>query len=250
MKGMQIEPKHIMVSTISMCTMRCWHCVYGSVHIPRAIMPEKFVLKLIEELARINYSNRLSFYGVNEPLLDPRVIDFIAYAREKLPASKMLLTSNGDLATITLVERFFEVGLDRFQITIHENRKIEDFMKIKEKHPRRVVLVDHSTPKNQQHFHNAGGAIKSVKVKQERHTDKGCAFPFRQIALYPDCTLGLCVEGYSDELRVKVEDSQSILDVYYNNEKLNQYREMLMSNKRDLLPCSECSHEGHYNLLE
>ena len=250
MEEYRTELDNIYVQTVSMCTMRCWHCAYGAMPISPQIMPEAFVLRLVDELADINYSRRLTFYGVNEPLLDPRIQDFISYARKKLPLVRMVITSNGDLATIDVVGRLLNAGAAKVNLTIHDEAKAPNLLKIKEYFPNGVTLIDHSSPEKTEHFHNVGGLIKASSVQQRRYRDRSCALPFRQMILYSDCTLGLCCGGYSDDFRIRIDEAESILDIYNKNAELNRYRNMLKSNKRDMFPCSDCSYEGHYNLSE
>ena len=250
MKPIEHELKNTIVSTISMCTKRCWHCPYGTDCPPLPqVMPEKFVVKLIDELSDVSYSGRLTFYGINEPLLDPRIEDFVAYARKKMPDIRMTLTSNGDLATVATIGRLFKAGINKINLTLHYEKDRPHIMQLKESYPRGVVVTDHSKPETTAHFHNVGGGIKSNAVLQGTFS-KGCAMPFRQMVLYPDCSLGLCCEGYSDKLRVAVSDEQKILDVYYKSELLSSYRKMLLSGERNIPPCSECSYSGEYNLPE
>ena len=205
-------------------------------------MPEEFALKIVNDLAKINYKKRLSFFCGNEPLLDPRIEGFIGYAHEKLPYASITLVSNGDLASEKVLKRLFDSGMQRIIFSLHSNERKLDLEKYQTEFGKdRITISNYVAFK---HFHNFGGLIKSENVSQERYLTVGCALPFKQLVAYSDCTVGLCCVDMAEKVKAKVPKDKSIIETFYFDEKLNHFRNMLACDKRDLVPCSECSYKG------
>ena len=239
------EIKSVVVCTISMCTRRCWHCAHG-VHPPaKHILSEKLATKIIDDLASVGYEKRLSFFCGNEPLLDPRLEDFFRYASKKLPCATLTLVSNGDLATRNVLKRLFDSGMQKIIISLHSYERKPDFVDYQNEFGKdRLIVSDHASPTAITGFHNFGGLIKSDKVSQTRYPHSGCALPFKQLVVYPDYTLGLCCVDTRETIRIQVDESESIVETFFNSDELNKFRLMLGSNQRNNDPCANCSYIG------
>lgn len=242
MKDSKVEIKAVVVATISMCTKNCWHCKFGVLSAqPPQLMPDKFVIKIIDDLAFIDYKKRLSLFNGNEPLLDPRLPDFYRYARKKLPDVPLTLVSNGDLATPEVLKRLFDSGLQKITFSLHQGSREEELVSYQKQFGKdKIVIADHV---NQAHFHNRGGLIKSNKVSQKRYPTTGCSLPFKQLNVYTDYTMGLCSADQAENFKVEIGD-KPIWQVFFENENLNRFRNMMAGDKRDIFPCAECSYEG------
>jgi len=238
----KVEIKAVVMATISMCTQRCWHCKFGvaSLGLPQ-LMPEAFVVKAIDDLAFINYKKRFSLFNGNEPLLDPRLEDFYRYAKKKLPDVPLTLTSNGDLATENLLKRLFDSGLQKINFSLHQGSRKDALISYQQQFGKdKVTIWNHEDSK---HFHNHGGLIKSEKVSQKRYGTTGCSLPFKQLNIYPDCTMGLCCVDRAENIKVEIGNTP-IWQVFFENAELNSYRKMLADDKRNINPCIECSYNG------
>lgn len=80
-------------------------------------MSSEVVKRVIDELAELPIE-RFSLFNNNEPLLDTRMIDFICYARKKMPDVRFTLSSNGKILTKELITAAITSGIDRFFISI------------------------------------------------------------------------------------------------------------------------------------
>ncbi len=68
--------EHIKIQTNNICTRMCPFCYFGNKIDPRVsgqILKTDVVYQLIDELAALGYSGRLSFFEINEPLTDARI---------------------------------------------------------------------------------------------------------------------------------------------------------------------------------
>lgn len=251
MSNYTIKLNEVFIETTSMCTQSCWHCKHGIANVSPRIMPESFVIKAIDELIVINYDRRLMFYSGNEPLLDPRVEDFMRYAAKKLLNARLVLISNGDLASSSVLRRLFCAGMEKILFSLHDkDTQVEMLQELQNEYGKKKVLVVDQTEGNQGRFNNRGGHLKTLLVSQERYPAKGCIFPFRQMVIYSDCKLGLCCVDHTDCLNIDLVDQKSILKVFYEDEILCKYREMLLNDERILAPCKDCSFHGNYYLNE
>ncbi len=114
MSGFSLRNLHIEVTT--RCNLNCIYCLrrFWSKY-ELADMTFKTFTKIfegIEELERIN------LYGFGEPLMNPRIVDMIAYARKHASNSKIFLSTNGMLLNQNLIEKMIESGLDSIAVSI------------------------------------------------------------------------------------------------------------------------------------
>ena len=111
-------PKSVCLETYSLCNGSCAFCPYRHAGpIPPVQMKQELVFQLIDEIAQLPVE-RFSLFNNNEPLLDPRMLDFIQYAREKMPMTRLTLSSNGKFVSSAQIEAAISAGIDRFFISI------------------------------------------------------------------------------------------------------------------------------------
>ena len=114
---------HVFFDTTTSCNRRCYYCpnaVYDRGLIKNEkLMDETLFRKIIDDLAKVNWKGEIApnFYG--EPMLDPRLLDFVAYAHDQLPDSRIVLFTNGDFLSIEFYKKLVQKGVGRFVITHH-----------------------------------------------------------------------------------------------------------------------------------
>lgn len=95
-------------------------CNYANVHkrCPASLCKTPTTLKtsrvidILDTLGKYKYAGSIAFYLYNEPLLEPRLAQFIKYAKEKCPESITIIGTNGWLLTTQLALDLYDVGLD------------------------------------------------------------------------------------------------------------------------------------------
>jgi MoaA/NifB/PqqE/SkfB family radical SAM enzyme len=90
-------PSWVEIETVSRCNNDCAFCPVN-VHDdprPRLYMTDELFEKIIGEFAAMDYRGCIAIFCNNEPLLDPKIIDRIAYAKKMLPRAFHFLYSNG-----------------------------------------------------------------------------------------------------------------------------------------------------------
>lgn len=113
-------PRAIQIMTDSRCNARCLFCGYMDVHKthPQGKMDDDLFKKIADECGR-HWIGRISPYLMNEPLMDPKMPERIAYINKvKKPITKTKINSNGALLTADVSERLIESGLRHLWISV------------------------------------------------------------------------------------------------------------------------------------
>lgn len=113
-------PERLHIQTISYCNAHCLFCAYPRIidKVSHGIMEDAVYKKIIDEAA-LYQPKRISLLLMNEPLLDKKLPERIAYAKQHLgDQTEITITSNGSLLTQKIIDRLIDAGLDRIKISI------------------------------------------------------------------------------------------------------------------------------------
>jgi len=109
-------PSHIDIEAASACQMRCPMCY--TTYMPnnlKGIMDWDLYKKILDEAIKNNiYSIKLSWRG--EPLLNNKLVDMVAYAKDRGIKEVAFLT-NAELLTPEIAEKLVNAGLDWMSIS-------------------------------------------------------------------------------------------------------------------------------------
>ncbi len=83
------------------------------------ILPAGIVYRVLDTLARHSYGNAITFHQYSEPLLDPRLFEFIRHARRSCPKSEIVILTNGHYLTAVLASELLEAGVTQIIITLY-----------------------------------------------------------------------------------------------------------------------------------
>lgn len=81
------------------------------------ILPATIVYRVLDMLARHSYSGSIRFHQYNEPLIDPRLFEFVRYARRACPESAVVIWTNGHYLTEVLASELLEAGVSQILVT-------------------------------------------------------------------------------------------------------------------------------------
>ena len=98
------------IETTTVCNRTCSYCPNSAIKRPAGNMDEALFRSIIDSLKEMDFSGRVSPHFYGEPLVDRRILKFIAYTREKLPKAFIKLFTNGDLLTYDLFLKLLESG--------------------------------------------------------------------------------------------------------------------------------------------
>jgi hypothetical protein len=208
-------------------------------------MEEAIFEKCLADLAQIGYAEAISLFANNEPLLDPRLFDFLRRTAEVLPRAKSFLFTNGDLLDADVIRRLFANGLRKLCISRYEEDRREEMEHFVDYFGReRVTLQVTSEAEVSAAFHNFGGNVKHPGVNQHPVTQHGCRLPFTKTVVNTDGFLCLCcLDCYSDVAFENVMD-KPLPKIFTENRKLNEIRATLKTSRTGLHLCETCSYGG------
>lgn len=108
----------IEIEVFSYCNRKCWFCPNSEIDriTTNTYMPEENYLKILDELAEINYDRLISYSRYNEPLSDKIILTRLKQAKEKLPNAFLHTNTNGDYITKEYINELYEAGLRSLNI--------------------------------------------------------------------------------------------------------------------------------------
>jgi MoaA/NifB/PqqE/SkfB family radical SAM enzyme len=114
-------PLFLMVQTTTRCNAACIFCPYPAVskEIPQREMSFTLFRKLMNECGRHPDIQGIMLYLMNEPLMDPLIIDRIDCAKQHNPGASIIISTNGCDLDATMSERILGSQLDCIAISIH-----------------------------------------------------------------------------------------------------------------------------------
>lgn len=230
-------PTAILIETNTLCTRSCHYC-------PRPTK-KKITLKtetfhsIIDQIKEWGFRGRISPHSYNEPLTDSRIFDLISYTHKKLPQSKIILFTNGDLLTAKKVNRLIDVGVSEIRVSLHEpisakskNRLIElgkqyDLIKLKD-----MTDANRELP-----LINRGGLLSFKRIEH---------LPFcsliNMMVIRADGNIVLCCNDVNEHHilgNVEEEDLESV----WNKPKFRELRHDIRRGRYALPICKRCGYE-------
>lgn len=112
-------PVQVNIETSGPCTRRCHYCPVSLHPARQGRLADSQVSDLLSQLQDLDYAGLVELNYYNEPLLDERIVGFLAEARRKLPRCQLRLVTNGDLLTETLALQLLGVGVDQVRLSVH-----------------------------------------------------------------------------------------------------------------------------------
>lgn len=187
------------IETINRCNNDCSFCPVSKANDIRKPMrmKEELFYQIIDELAQMGYQGYLSLFSNNEPLLDTRIPDFLAYAVEKLPNAVHAMYTNGMLLTKenyrTLTELLDYLVIDNYNDAFKLNDPVRQIVETEQENPRKSkASVRIEVRKKNQVLSNRGG--KAPNKPGEARYSSACILPFMQMVIRPDGRVSRCCQ--------------------------------------------------------
>lgn len=239
--------KVLLVETRNICTRACWFCKFGQERQDESTvqMDWNTIERIVYNLRDLKYDGRISWFFINEPLLDKRIPQILRLTRENCPKAFITLNTNGDLLNKVTYEGLIKSGLDALGVSIYDDDAFDKVHKIQA--DRRLVLLDMRHPARGD-IENRGGNIKTnsrfFEEDKFQFADKSCGQPFTMMAVNVKGQVVLCcADMYADVVMgdVKTERLESI----WNSDAFEYYRNHLNGyGRKGLKLCDGCSHNG------
>jgi radical SAM protein with 4Fe4S-binding SPASM domain len=201
--------------------------------------------RIIYNLRDLNYRGRISWFWINEPLMDRRMLDILKLSKKHCPRAFHTLTTNGDLLNKAKYLELRKSGLDAMAVSIYDDKA---HAKVKPLEDSRLVLHDKRDPK---HLENRAGSIKQngdmFENEERQQVNRSCERPFKMMTINPKGEVSLCCSDmYTDVLMGNVNEQR--LEEIWHNEKFEHYRRTLSEKgRKGLMLCDGCSYRGKAN---
>ncbi|WP_017348386.1 radical SAM/SPASM domain-containing protein [Pantoea sp. A4] len=196
-------------------------------------MDELMFRKVIDDLATINYSGRVSPHFFGEPLLDERLPRLMAYAREKLPKCQIIIHTNGIRLSKKTYDECMAAGVTGFLVTQHTPKMPRNVQRLVEEKYAKHGTLKVRTLDNLTLFNRSG----SVEPKKSRKL-KRCFYISDEISV---THLGnvLCTNDFHETTSFGNVKEKSIIEIWRSKE-FRKMRKDVMKGKFELEMCKSC----------
>lgn len=240
----ELPLKHVEIETINRCNNTCVFCPVNKNDDPRelALMDDDLFIKIIDELAELDYAGELTLYSNNEPLLDKKLAERIGIARQKCPKAFIYIITNGTLLDLNKTLQILEAGIDKIVIN-----QYDDSLKLNNSLLSIVKGLENS---EHRHYCNKITIIlrraheildNRAGVAPNKGTDKfdyykyfaniACMYPFVEIIIRPDGKVSMCCKDALGRMTLGDLSKQTLMEVWKGTE-LRSVRETLLNGGR------------------
>src|SRR3989344_3469097 len=260
-------PRYIEIETSTYCNRSCSWCPNGSYernNSQRPISPTLFT-KIIEELKKVDYSNRIALHNYNEPLFDPKLFQHIKQIRNLLPSSELLILTNGDILNEQKCRELEASGVALLRITLYDAINSDNPRNILTKHIKRCNLKDCLDDISDEFGTKLRTQLGDMSIiyyipDLTRFTSRGgimqdlgdmpkdaalCGLPFSSCAIDYEGNLKICCEIYPEnEVHRRTGivgnlNEHSFLELWFS-EEYNQLRRDMISGNLNNEVCIVC----------
>ncbi|AFR70615.1 radical SAM domain-containing protein [Brachyspira pilosicoli WesB] len=235
---------HFHLETINRCNNDCNFCPVSVGNDIRKYhkISEDLFMKIINDLANMNYEYEIALYNNNEPFLDNRIIDFFKIVREKLPKAFHFIYTNALLVTL---DKYIESCkyLDMFLIDNYNNdnemnpttKAIYDFCQNNPEYKEKTVIWMRS--KNEILTTRGGNSPNKKNVTEP--VKKLCPLNFYQLNVRPDGKVSMCCNDAYGEITLGDLSCSSIEEVW-NSYDYKNIRTLSLKGREYIKICSNC----------
>lgn len=114
-------PRMLMIQTVSACNSSCVFCPHKRFRktLPQGQMDDGLFRRLLAEASEHPEVSCINLFLMNEPLLDPRLVERIFMAKQACPQAQISLWTNGVALDAELAGRLLDAPLDSLGISLH-----------------------------------------------------------------------------------------------------------------------------------
>jgi MoaA/NifB/PqqE/SkfB family radical SAM enzyme len=285
---LQAEPEHadtparpalftrIQIQTVSWCNRSCAFCPSGKFPVPRTFMALEVYHRIIDQLHALDFRGRISPYLMNESLLDKRLPELIAYARERCPDSWIAINTNGDALSEILLTRLLDAGLNCLDVNAYDDTaQYAGFVALAERVAARRDDITLTSGYSDPSFNNLTLPrsmrivhCRDMSTWETRFRDKvatpdltnrsgnipqarrlaeplplGCERPFQQMYINYRGEAVLCCNDWRFEVVMGDTAESSLWDIW-TNARYDTYRQHLQRKNRAMPLCATCDYRA------
>ncbi len=191
--GVEIEINHH-------CNLACHYCPnVNSKRNEEGEMSMELFSKIIQQLADIKYEGRICYHFYNEPLLHPKLEDFVSFSKKILPKSRSEIFTNGMFLTLDKYKELIKAGVDKFVVTKHQGlKKIafdDTFINLSEEEKKNIKFMDYS----ELIYTNRGGLVDYGRPLEKGPLNRLCLIPTVSAVITVKGNVLTCYEDYNQK---------------------------------------------------
>ena len=232
------------IETKNKCNGNCDFCPVSRGNDTRkeTYMSDDTFKKIIDELSEMDYSGRLTLFGNNEPLLDPKIIERHRYAREKVPKAIMHLYTNGTLLTVEKFEQLMqyldELIIDNYHPELKLIRPCMEIEKLCEECPEYKKKATIVIRDPHEILSSRGGDAPNRKEISD-FGDDSCTQPFKQLEIRSEGKCSLCCADPLGKVTLGDVTNNTLKEIWYGDE-YKRIREQITKGRRHVGHCKKC----------
>lgn len=238
--------KFLMIETINRCNGRCAFCPANIKAEKREYqkMSNQLFTKIIDELVKINWTGTIFLQVNNEPLLDPRIMDFAKEIRQKKPDCRICMITNGTLLNIervrNMIQLIDELIINDYSEKYQLSKNIADIYKYVKKNKRKFESIEIKINRrfNDEILATRAGNAPN-KPKKNSHLVAPCIYPFTDFIVFPDGKVGMCCNDCLEITEFGNVNREGLLEIW-NNDKFSMLRKAMKNGRNYYSFCKEC----------
>lgn len=268
--------RYVEIETFTYCNRKCWFCPNASIpsrqdKAGNRYMDEGLYLRILEDLAAVDYCGQIQYGRYNEPLADRVILTRIAQAARKVPKAWLYTHTNGDFLTRDYLDELKAAGLNGLAIqTYLGNNERYDERDMQERMAKQLLALGLKVteplcraPGLRHHYRtDYDGMRVTIDARNftEIGTDRGalvpitrneprtapCLIPFSNVYIdwdgstMPCCNLRSDVPEHAPYVVSRLQDGASLFDAYV---ALRDWRLSLMRFGEKQKPCDTCRYD-------
>lgn len=190
------------------------------------ILPRRIVFDVLDYLAKHDFAGQVAFHNYCEPLIDPRLFEFIGYARRRCSRSDIYICTNGFYLNQTMADELVSAGVTSIRVSAYSQSEFERLSKIKPEIPFTVWKARLDDRLN-------------VYEASINDTGKPCFAPLNEIIVAREGCISLCCLDWQRVYRFGNLYEQTFEQVLSNGQ-LQEIYERLSKGDRFLDICRRC----------
>lgn len=107
---------HVEIEPTNNCNTRCLHCPHETITRPKGVMDWETYQSIADKINAHSNDFSVEYAGMGDPLLNPRIYDFVRYIS---PSGFTSATTNASALTEKNMEKLVEAGLNRLTISFN-----------------------------------------------------------------------------------------------------------------------------------
>ena len=187
--------KKVSLETTNFCQLKGAHkkCPLHITGKTSHVLPMPIVMDVLEFLVANDYQEKILFSVYNEVLLDPRLVYFLSYLKEKGSKAKVSLLTNGMNLTQTLLDDLAEFNVYEIIVTAYSESVSKNIKRLFSKKTK-IVVVDR--PQD-----NLDSRI-NIYENEAVFSNEPCFAPLDEIVVGVDGRVYLCCLGLEQTVLV------------------------------------------------